>query len=87
MRTTLTLDEEVADQLKAEARRRRLPFKTVVNRALRLGLERLAPTRRKAAFRQRTFRLGAPAANFDKALQLAALLEDEETLRTLTVGR
>lgn len=40
VRTTVTLDEDVAAKLKAEARRSGKPFKTVVNEALRLGLER-----------------------------------------------
>ena len=40
MRTTLTLDEDVAARLKAEARREGKPFKTVVNEKLRLGLDK-----------------------------------------------
>ena len=40
MRTTLTLEEDVAAKLKAEARRSGRPFKQVVNEALRLGLLR-----------------------------------------------
>jgi len=38
MRTTLTLDDDVAALLREEAERSRLPFKQVVNRAIRLGL-------------------------------------------------
>ena len=38
MRTTLTLDEDVAERLKAESRRANKPFRTVVNELLRLGL-------------------------------------------------
>ena len=38
MRTTLTLDGDVADKLKSRARRTGRPFKDVVNEALRLGL-------------------------------------------------
>ena len=38
MRTTLTLDDDVAERLKAEARRSDKPFRTVVNEFLRLGL-------------------------------------------------
>lgn len=38
MRTTLTLDEDVAERLKAEVRRSEKPFRTVVNEFLRLGL-------------------------------------------------
>ena len=38
MRTTLTLDEDVARRLKAEMRRSGKPFRTVVNESLRTGL-------------------------------------------------
>jgi hypothetical protein len=38
MRTTLTLDADVARTLKAEVRRGRVTFKEAVNRALRAGL-------------------------------------------------
>ena len=38
MRTTLTLDEDVAARLKAEMRRSDRPFREVVNEFLRLGL-------------------------------------------------
>ena len=38
MRTTLTLDDDVAAKLKSLARRTGAPFKDVVNNALRRGL-------------------------------------------------
>jgi hypothetical protein len=38
MRTTLTLDDDVARLLEAEAHRQRRSFKAVVNEALRRGL-------------------------------------------------
>jgi plasmid stability protein len=38
VRTTLTLDEDIARKLKAEARRTGKPFRTVVNESLRAGL-------------------------------------------------
>lgn len=38
MRTTLTLDDDVASRLKAEVRRSGKPFKEVVNDCLRLAL-------------------------------------------------
>ncbi len=39
MRTTLTLDEDVAALLKRVAKRRRTSFKSTVNEALRRGLD------------------------------------------------
>lgn len=38
MRTTLTLDEDVAAKLKSEMRATGKPFKEVVNESIRLGL-------------------------------------------------
>jgi hypothetical protein len=52
MRTTLTLDDDVATKLRAEARRGGRPFRDVVNETLRRGLA----SRRPAASRQ-TFKI------------------------------
>jgi hypothetical protein len=38
MRTTLTLDDDIAERLMEKARETRQPFKAVVNAALRRGL-------------------------------------------------
>ena len=45
MRTTLTIDDDIADALRASARLLDLPFKQVVNDALRRGM---SPGRREA---------------------------------------
>jgi plasmid stability protein len=48
VRTTLTLDDDVAAKLKSRARRTGRAFKDVVNQTLRLGLEAAAgPVARK----------------------------------------
>ena len=58
MRTTLTLDDDVAVKLKAAAKDR--PFRTVVNDALRAGLAALEKRRApKKTYRTRGFNLGA----------------------------
>jgi single-stranded DNA-specific DHH superfamily exonuclease len=57
MRTTLTLDEDVADRLKALAERRKAPFKQVLNDVLRQGLAAQEPSRgRRKRFRVVPFR-------------------------------
>jgi hypothetical protein len=77
VRTTLTLDEDVAAKLKAESRRTGRPFRTVVNEALRRGLA----SRRAAAplepFRVRARDLGdlRPGLSLDN---VAGLLEQLE---------
>ena len=52
------------------------------------GLLGLGLLRRSPAFKQRTFRTGhPPASRLDKALQLSAMLEDEEIVRKMALGR
>jgi hypothetical protein len=48
MRTTLTLEPDIAERLKQEAALGKQPFKALVNNALRkgLGLERAKPAKR-----------------------------------------
>ncbi len=45
MRTTLTIDSDVAAKTKAAVRRTGRPFKAVINEALRLGLDALMTPR------------------------------------------
>jgi hypothetical protein len=85
MRTTLTLDPDVADRLRALARERGLPFKQVVNAVLRRGL---GDGRGPEPFRIEARALGLrPGIDLDQALELAARLEDEETLRKLELRK
>ncbi len=42
MRTTLTIDDDVAVLLERVRSKKRIPFKKLVNDALRLGLQRMA---------------------------------------------
>ena len=86
MRTTVTLDADVAARLNRMVRERGVPFKTVINDALRagLGVERLERRRD----RERTTSLGVrPGVDLTKALQLADALEDEESVRKLSMRK
>jgi Ribbon-helix-helix protein, copG family len=86
MRTTVTLEEDVAAKLRATARERGVSFKVAINDALRAGLNGPAPGARR--FRMQTAPLGVrPGVNLDKALALAGELEDEETLRKLELRK
>jgi hypothetical protein len=65
VRTTLTLDEDVAAKLKAAARRSGRAFKDVVNDTLRRGLVTAPPAPREP-FRVKARDLGArPGLSFD----------------------
>ena len=80
MRTTVTLDPDVAEELKAIARRRNLPFKQVLNKAVRAGLA--AERQGRKPFVQQTYPMGA-TMDLTKALQMASDLEDEENIRRM----
>ena len=82
MRTTVTLDADVAARLKAVARTRGISFKQALNSAVRAGLG--GERRAARSFKQYSQPMGLrPGFNLDKALQLSAGLEDEEIARRL----
>ncbi len=85
MRTTVTLDEDVAAKLRAVARERGVSFKTVLNEAVRAALAVKARSSRPYKVPARDLR-ARPSVPLDKALQLAAELEDDELRRRLDAG-
>jgi hypothetical protein len=77
MRTTLTLDDDLAALLKRRARELGIPFKEAVNRVLRTGLGE-ATQRRVAAPKTKPHSFGfRPGIDPDKLGQLADELEAE----------
>ncbi|OBA78358.1 antitoxin [Mycobacterium sp. 1164966.3] len=78
MRTTVTLDDDVEQLVRRRMAERQVSFKKALNDAIRDGVSGRSEPRR---FVTRTADLGAPAVNLDRALQLAAELEDEELVR------
>jgi hypothetical protein len=86
MRTTVTLDPDVAAKLKEETRTRGISFKEALNSSVRRGLE--SSGIESQPYRVRPKRLGArPGVDLDKALALAGGLEDEEILRKLSLRK
>ena len=80
MRTTLTLDDDVAARLQAEARRSGRPFKTVVNEHLRAALAQRRAVKAFPPFRVEPRNLGGPlpGLSYDN---VGALLDDVEGAR------
>jgi hypothetical protein len=86
MRTTLTLDEDVADKLKREAERRGVSFKYVVNEALRNGLAaREGSVPRTRAYRVQVF--GSPFRRGIDPMKLNQLSDEVELEGTTAKGR
>ena len=74
MRTTLTLDDDVAAKLKAAVRRSGKPFRDVVNETLRRGLT--VPRAARAPFRIQPRSLGVrPGIQIDNVGDLLEQIE------------
>ena len=85
MRTTITLEPDLAAKLRERARERRISFKDALNGALRDGL---ASDRQARPYRlsSRPLRLRRNV-DLDKALAVAGSLEDAETIRKLELRK
>lgn len=89
MRTTLTIDDHIARDLKELAHKTGKPFKVVVNEALKAGLVAGGTHRSSRPYRLRPSSLGQVRRDIDldKALALSDSLEDEELCRKLEQNR
>lgn len=85
MRTTVTLDADVAARLKEAARVRGVSFKEALNSAIRAGL---AAGRAAQPYHTPSRSLGLrPGIDLDKALHLADEIEDTEIMRKLELRK
>ena len=77
MRTTITLDEDVAARLQTEMRRTGRPFKEVVNEFLRVGLAQRRAVKATDPFKVQPLSMGAPlpGRSYDN---IGGLLEEIE---------
>ena len=80
MRSTVRIDDDLMQALKESARQEGVSLSRALNRAVRSGLAAQNEVEAEQPFQQRTFRLGAARLNLDKALSIAAELENEEIL-------
>jgi hypothetical protein len=79
MRTTLTLDDDVAALLQRLRIEHKVGLKDLINEALRRGLQDMAsPARQRARFRTRSVDLGRPRlANIDNIAEVLAIAEGD----------
>lgn len=78
MRTTLTLDRDVAESLKRLLKRRGMTMKALINDALRLGLSQIERPGPKKAFRTKAVSLKPRASNVDDIAEVLALAEGDD---------
>lgn len=80
MRTTLTLDDDVAARLNQLVRKRDQPLKVVVNEALRAGLATIdKPEAKRRPFRTKGFDLGPSlVGSLDNVEEVLSRVEGED---------
>jgi hypothetical protein len=79
MRTTITLEDDVAASLRRLGKTRRLKFKALVNLVLREGIRSMmGPVRKRKIFQTRSIDLGpCRTANVDNIAEVLAVAEGE----------
>ena len=89
MRTTLTIEDSLAKELKKAAHKSGKSFKAVVNEALRVGLRAKQSPPKAKPYRVKSCAMGGPhpGINLDKALRLADEIENEEIARKLCMKK
>ncbi|MCC7078932.1 MAG: antitoxin [Acidimicrobiia bacterium] len=82
MRTTVTLDPDTEQIIRRRMRERGISFKEALNDAIRSSCGGAPPR----PFVTETVSMGESRVNLDRALQIAADLEDDELLRRMRAG-
>ncbi len=86
MRTTVTLDPDVQALIRTVMKEHGVSFKEAINSAVRAGLTQ--PKQKKRRFVQKSFSMGAEQHfRWDKVMEAAAAMEDEEVVRKLSLRK
>ena len=80
----MTLDPDVEASIRRAMRENKVGFKQALNDAVRRGFSGRSGRRTQYTFSRS---LGAPAVDLDKALLLAASLEDDDIVRKMQSGK
>lgn len=88
MRTTVRIDDELLQRLKEQARQENISLTRLLDQTLRAGMRASGkPGRPRRRHREQTHAMGLPRMKLDKALTLAAALEDEEIVREMLLRK
>lgn len=80
MRTTLSIDDDVMDRARALATKLRTPFRTIVNEALRAGLDQVEQPAQHRRYKTKPNAMGLrPGRNIDNIQELLAQIEGEDS--------
>lgn len=80
MRTTLSIDDDVMDRARAVAAKLRSPFRTIVNEALRAGLDLVEKPAKQRRYETEPHSMGLRSGrNIDNIQELLAQIEGEDS--------
>ena len=80
MRTTLSIDDDVMDRARAVAAKLRTPFRTIVNEALRAGLDQVEQPAKHRRYKTKPHAMGLRhGRNIDNIQELLAQIEGEDS--------
>lgn len=80
MRTTISIDDDVIERARSASARMGVPFKTVINEALRAGLDRVELPPKTRPYKTESHEMGLrQGRNLDSIQDLIAQIEGEDS--------
>ena len=80
MRTTLSIDDDVMERARTVAAKLSTPFKTVVNEALRAGLDQVEQPAKQRCYQTKPHKMGLrQGRNLNNIQELLAQIEGEDS--------
>ncbi len=80
MRTTISIDDDVIERARAVAAKLRTPFKTIINEALRAGLDQVEKPTKQRRYQTKPHAMGLKQGrNLDNIQELLAQVEGEDS--------
>jgi len=81
MRTTLSIDDDVIERARAVSAKLNTPFKTIVNEALRVGLDQVEQPAKQRNYKAKPHKMGLRhGRNIDNIQELLAQIEGEDSI-------
>ena len=79
MRTTISIDDDVMERARTVADKLGAPFKTIINEALRNGLDQVKQPAKQLSYKTKPRKMGLRAShNIDNIQELLAQIEGED---------
>ncbi len=80
MRTTISIDDDVLERARSVATKMNSPFKTVINEALRAGLDHVEKPAKRRPYKTEPHTMGLRSGrNIDNIQELLAQIEGEDS--------